>query len=56
MEITPPSLARQQMADIERQREQTTAVTTRTTNAMDEELVVTTFTPYEQQIYTSRTD
>jgi len=56
MEITPPSLARQQMAELEKQRDQTTAVTSKTTNANNEEVVVTTWTPYEQMVYTSRTD
>ena len=56
MDISPPSLQRQQMAEIEKSREATTAVTTKTTNALGEEIVVTTWTPYEQQTFTSRTD
>ena len=56
MEITPPSLVRQQMADVDNTRDSTTAVTSRTTNAMNEEIVVTTWTPYEQQQFISRTD
>ena len=45
MEIAPPSLQRQQVAEIEKQaREQSqlTAVTTKTTNAHGEEMVITT--------------
>ena len=45
MEIAPPSLQRQQVAEIEKQaREQSqlTAVTTKTTNVHGEEMVITT--------------
>merc|ERR1712070_845411 len=59
MEIAPPSLQRQQVAEIEKQaREQSqlTAVTTKTTNVHGEEMVITTTSQYEQQTFASRTD
>eukprot|EP01040_Poterioochromonas_malhamensis_P001445 gene1445-1533_t len=59
MEITPPSLQRQQIAEIEKQaREQSqmTAVTTKTTNVHGEQMTVTTTSQYEQQAFNTRTD
>jgi pre-mRNA-processing factor 8 len=59
MEIAPPSLQRQQIAEIEKQaREQSqlTAVTTKTTNVHGDELIVTTTSQYEQQTFSSKTD
>lgn len=56
MEITPPSLVRQQMADVEKPRESQSTLVTKTTNALGEEVVVASFTPYEQQAFSSRTD
>lgn len=59
MEISPPSLQRQQIAEVEKQaREQSqlTATTTKTTNVHGEEMVVTTTSQYEQQTFSSRTD
>merc|ERR1719387_938818 len=59
MEIAPPSLQRQQVAEIEKQaREQSqlTAVTTKTTNVHGEEMVITTTSQYEQQSFSSKTD
>jgi len=56
MEITPPSLQRQQMAEVEKERQATTPSTTKTTNAFGQEITVTTWTPYEQQQYVSKTD
>ena len=59
MEITPPSLQRQQVAEVEKQaREQSqmTAVTTKTQNVHGEEIVVTTTTSYEQAAFATRTD
>ena len=50
-EITPPSMQRQQIADIEKQAaagQQMTAMTTRTQNVHWDELIVTTTSPYEQ--------
>lgn len=59
MEIAPPSVQRQQMAEVEAQaREQSnlTATTTKTTNAHGDEIVVTTETAYEMETFNSRTD
>eukprot|EP00824_Muranothrix_gubernata_P021907 TRINITY_DN4967_c0_g1_i1.p1 TRINITY_DN4967_c0_g1~~TRINITY_DN4967_c0_g1_i1.p1 ORF type:complete len:617 (-),score=145.87 TRINITY_DN4967_c0_g1_i1:72-1886(-) len=59
MEIAPPSIQRQQIAEIEKQtkeQSQLTAVTTRTTNVHGEELIVTTTSQYEQQVFSSKTD
>jgi hypothetical protein len=50
-EITPPSMQRQQIAEIEKQTKdqtQLTATTTKTTNVHGDELIVTTTSPYEQ--------
>ncbi|KAA8494906.1 Pre-mRNA-processing-splicing factor 8 [Porphyridium purpureum] len=67
-EITPPSLQRQQIAEIDRSaREQaagapannhaqTTARTTRTVDKHGNEIVVTTMTNYEDSTFTSRAD
>lgn len=59
MEIAPPSLQRQQIAEVEKQaREQSqlTAVTTSTTNVHGDQMVVTTTSQYEQQAFNTRTD
>eukprot|EP00962_Isochrysis_galbana_P055579 scaffold27365_cov118-Isochrysis_galbana.AAC.2 len=59
MEIAPPSMQRQEMAEIEKgakEAAQLNAVTTRTTNVHGEELIVTTTSAYEQQTYASKTD
>ena len=58
-EITPPSLQRQQIAEIEKQSKestQQTAVTTITSNVHGDELIVTTTSPYEQATFGSKTD
>ena len=58
-EITPPSLQRQQIAEIEKQGADgaaLTAVTTKTTNVHGDELIVTTTSPYEQATFGSKTD
>ncbi|CAI9112447.1 OLC1v1012899C1 [Oldenlandia corymbosa var. corymbosa] len=58
-EITPPSQQRQQIAEIEKtakEANQLTAVTTRTTNVHGDELIVTTTSPYEQEIIRTKTD
>merc|ERR1719198_1786568 len=55
MEIAPPSLQRQQIAEVEKQS-QLTAVTTKTTNVHGEDMVVTTTSQYEQQTFSSKTD
>ena len=59
MEISPPSLQRQQVAEIEAQakeQSQMTATTTKTTNAHGEQIVVTTTTQYEAATFNSKTD
>ena len=59
MEITPPSLQRQQIAEVEKQaREQSqlTAVTTKTTNVHGDKMTVTTTSQYEQNAFNTRTD
>ena len=59
MPIAAPSQQRQQIAEIEsQQRDQSkvVSVTTRSTNVMGEEMIVTTTTQYEQQTFASRTD
>lgn len=58
-EITPPSLQRQQMAEIEKATKEAsnlTVVTTKTINKMGEEIVVTTSTSHEQKVFASKTD
>lgn len=59
MKIQPPSLQRQQIAEVEKQaREQSqlTAVTTKTTNVHGDAMAVTTTSQYEQQSFNTRTD
>ena len=59
MEIAPPSMQRQEIAEIEKSAKEATqlnAVTTKTTNVHGEELIVTTTSQYEQQTYASKTD
>jgi pre-mRNA-processing factor 8 len=59
MEISAPSLQRQQAADIDAtqtDQQQLTAVTTKTTNVSGEELIVTTTSQYEQQSFASKTE
>ena len=59
MDIAPPSMQRQEIAEIEKsakEASQLSAVTTKTTNVHGEELIVTTTSHYEQQTYASRTD
>jgi len=59
MEIAPPSVQRQQVAEIEaeaREQSQLTATTTKTTNALGEQIVVTTTTQYEAATFHSKTD
>ena len=59
MEISAPSLQRQQAAEIEKQQQeqaQLTAVTTKTQNAQGQEIVVTTTSQYEQQAFASKTE
>lgn len=63
MEISAPSIQRQQVAEIEKQaKEQSandaslTAVTTKTTNIHGDEMIVTTTSQYEQHSFASKTD
>lgn len=59
MEISAPSLQRQQAAELEKQQEeqkQLTAVTTKTQNVRGEEMIVTTTSQYEQQSFASKTE
>lgn len=57
MEISAPSMQRQQAADLEENKEQAqlTATTTKTKNALGEDIVVTTTSQYEQQAFASKT-
>lgn len=59
MEIAPPSLQRQQIAEVEKQardQSQLTAVTTKTTNVHGDQMLITTTSQYEQQTFNTRTD
>ncbi|RMY54390.1 hypothetical protein D0863_13646 [Hortaea werneckii] len=59
MEISAPSMQRQQAAEIEKQQEeqqQLTATTTKTQNVRGEDMVVTTTSAYEQQNFASKTE
>ncbi|KAI4261972.1 MAG: hypothetical protein L6R42_002844 [Xanthoria sp. 1 TBL-2021] len=59
MEISAPSMQRQQAAEIEKQQQeqqQLTAVTTQTQNVHGEEIIVTTTSQYEQQSFASKTE
>ena len=59
MEISAPSMQRQQAAELESQQQeqaQLTAVTTKTTNVHGDEMIVTTQTAYEQQAFASKTE
>jgi pre-mRNA-processing factor 8 len=59
MEIAAPSMQRQQMAEIEKQSQDTsqlTSVTTKTTNVHGDEIIVTTTTNFESSSFASKTD
>ncbi|KAL8371211.1 hypothetical protein RB595_001181 [Gaeumannomyces hyphopodioides] len=59
MEISAPSMQRQQAAELEKQQQeqqQLTAVTTKTQNVHGEEIIVTTTSQFEQQTFASRTE
>jgi len=59
MEIAPPSEQRKQIAEIEKQTKeanQLSSITTVTTNVHGDEIVVTTTTPHEQKMFSSKTD
>jgi len=58
-EITPPSMQRQQIAEIEKQNKeeaQLTSVTTRTHDVHGNEMIITTTSNYEQKTFSSKTD
>jgi pre-mRNA-processing factor 8 len=59
MEISAPSMQRQQAAEIEKQQEeqaQLTAVTTKTQNVLGEDIIVTTTSAYETATFASKTE
>lgn len=59
MEISAPSMQRQQAAEIEKQQQeqqQLTAVTTKTQNVHGEDIIVTTTSQFEQQTFASKTE
>jgi pre-mRNA-processing factor 8 len=59
MEISAPSMQRQQAAEIEKQQQeqqQLTAVTTKTQNVQGEDIIVTTTSQFEQQTFASKTE
>ncbi len=59
MEISAPSMQRQQAAEIEKQQQeagQLTAVTTKTQNVHGEDMIVTTTSRYEQESFASKTE
>lgn len=61
MEIAPPSQQRQDMAEIEKQAKPAassalTETTTKSVNVHGDEIVVTTTSQYEQNVFSSRTD
>ena len=59
MEISAPSMQRQQAAEIEQQQQeqqQLTAVTTKTQNVHGEDIIVTTTSQFEQQTFASKTE
>ncbi|KAL5351055.1 pre-mRNA-splicing factor 8 [Pseudogymnoascus australis] len=59
MEISAPSMQRQQAAEIEKQQQeqqQLTGVTTKTQNVHGEDIIVTTTSHFEQQAFASKTE
>ena len=59
MEISAPSMQRQQAAEIEKQQQeqqQLTAVTTKTQNVHGEDIIVTTTSQFEQTTFASKTE
>ncbi len=59
MEISAPSMQRQQAAEIEKQQQeqqQLTAVTTKSQNVHGEDIIVTTTSQFEQQSFASKTE
>jgi pre-mRNA-processing factor 8 len=59
MDIAPKSEIRQQIAEIERQSGDSsslTAVTAKSTNVHGDQMIVTTTSPHEQKLFSSKTD
>ena len=60
MEISAPSVQRQQAAELDKsgqaEQQQLTATTTKTQNVMGEDIIVTTTSQYEQQSFASKTE
>jgi pre-mRNA-processing factor 8 len=59
MEIAPPSQERNQIAEIEKatkESSQLSSTTIKTTNVHGDEIVVTATNPYEQKVFSSKTD
>uniref|UniRef100_A0A8C9LSU7 PROCT domain-containing protein n=1 Tax=Piliocolobus tephrosceles TaxID=591936 RepID=A0A8C9LSU7_9PRIM len=61
MEITPPSIQRQQIAELEKSsiqniEQQMKVTTSKTVNKLGTEIIVSTLSPHEQQIFTTKTD
>lgn len=59
MDIAPKSEIRQQIAEIEKQSGDTTSltsVTTKSTNVHGDQMTITTTSPHEQKLFSSKTD
>ncbi|SBT31059.1 pre-mRNA-processing-splicing factor 8, putative (PRPF8) [Plasmodium ovale wallikeri] len=61
MEITPPSIQRQQIAELEKSNidnieQQMKVTTSKTTTKHGTEIIVSTLSPHEQQTFTTKTD
>ncbi|KAJ6244791.1 intein-containing pre-mRNA-processing-splicing factor 8 precursor [Anaeramoeba flamelloides] len=59
MQIAPPSVQRQQIAEIEQQTRESsnlTAVTVQTTDKRGEKMIITASSNYEQEVFLSKTD
>ncbi|ANQ06110.1 Pre-mRNA splicing factor [Plasmodium coatneyi] len=61
MEITPPSIQRQQIAELEKNNldnieQQMKVTTSKTTTKHGTEMIVSTLSPHEQQTFTTKTD
>ncbi|CRG98542.1 pre-mRNA-processing-splicing factor 8, putative [Plasmodium relictum] len=61
MEITPPSIQRQQIAELEKNNldnieQQMKVTTSKTTTKHGNEIIVSTLSPHEQQTFTTKTD
>eukprot|EP00392_Amoebophrya_sp_AT5.2_P007183 g7197.t1 len=59
MEVSPPSLQKEQIAELEKTGKESnaiTTVTTKTLNVHGQEMVITTVSPYENQRFSSKTE